>query len=249
MFVTSFTTAAAFFATGTSAVLPLRVFGIYLGLLVLYNYLLVITWFPVCLLMYEQAYRKYACCRKTIFCCRKRSARVGIGEPIPIIENEDVPNNQEQKEDPAPARIVRSSSPLDPCIEKYFKCLYKTRYCVLIGFVLFVGGLATQIPKLAPPSELPRLLPLDSNIEMLRQVSLKDENAQIVVGKEDAPVFRLRVWSRPKQPRDFTTSEMPSFHLWAGCVPNGKDSANFPYNDPRHSCANNHEGASNKSTY
>merc|ERR1719281_2244478 len=45
MFVTSFTTMAAFVATGASPLLNVQSFGIYAACVILIDYLLVITWF------------------------------------------------------------------------------------------------------------------------------------------------------------------------------------------------------------
>jgi hypothetical protein len=54
MTVTSATTAAAFFASCVSRILPLRQFGFYMGVLVCVNYLLAITWVPCCLMLYHK---------------------------------------------------------------------------------------------------------------------------------------------------------------------------------------------------
>lgn len=55
MFVTSFTTAAAFLANVFSALVPIRMFGIFMATIVLFNFLLVITWFPAILILWHRA--------------------------------------------------------------------------------------------------------------------------------------------------------------------------------------------------
>ncbi|KAK3739299.1 hypothetical protein QZH41_006138 [Actinostola sp. cb2023] len=58
MFVTSFTTSAAFFANLSSHITSIRLFGIYAGLSILTNYLLMITWFPIIVVLHERWVRK-----------------------------------------------------------------------------------------------------------------------------------------------------------------------------------------------
>lgn len=54
MLATSSTTSAAFFATGFSAIMPISSFGIYAGILIPVNYILVITFFPAILIYWEK---------------------------------------------------------------------------------------------------------------------------------------------------------------------------------------------------
>lgn len=58
MFVTSFTTSAAFFANVTSHISSIKTFGIFAGLSILTNYLLMITWFPIIVILHERWVRK-----------------------------------------------------------------------------------------------------------------------------------------------------------------------------------------------
>lgn len=60
MFVTSFTTVVAFGATGLSSLMPISSFGIFAGTLVAMNYLIVITYFPPLIVLWERNIR-YAC--------------------------------------------------------------------------------------------------------------------------------------------------------------------------------------------
>lgn len=54
MFVTSFTTAAAFLATGFSEIMPISAFGYFAALLILSNYLLAITMFPAMVILWHK---------------------------------------------------------------------------------------------------------------------------------------------------------------------------------------------------
>ncbi|XP_031553348.1 protein dispatched homolog 1-like [Actinia tenebrosa] len=58
MFVTSFTTSAAFFASVTSHITSIKCFGIFAGLSILTNYLIMVTWFPVVVILHERWVRK-----------------------------------------------------------------------------------------------------------------------------------------------------------------------------------------------
>ena len=60
MLVTSFTTAAAFFVTGFSDIVPIQAFGFLSALLILANYALVVTMYPAVLALYT----KYRCAQR-----------------------------------------------------------------------------------------------------------------------------------------------------------------------------------------
>uniref|UniRef100_A0A674CGY2 Dispatched homolog 1 (Drosophila) n=1 Tax=Salmo trutta TaxID=8032 RepID=A0A674CGY2_SALTR len=54
MFVTSFTTAAAFYADYVSNITAIYCFGIYAGTAILVNYILMVTWLPVVVVLHER---------------------------------------------------------------------------------------------------------------------------------------------------------------------------------------------------
>jgi len=56
MFITSFTTMAAFIATATSPLVQIQTFGIFTAFCVWTDYVLVMTWFPACLIIYHDWY-------------------------------------------------------------------------------------------------------------------------------------------------------------------------------------------------
>merc|ERR1711998_824175 len=62
MFVTSFTTMAAFVATATSPLVDVQSFGIFAAFAILVDFLLVITWFPACLVWYHNNLESRSCC-------------------------------------------------------------------------------------------------------------------------------------------------------------------------------------------
>merc|ERR1712149_170416 len=68
MFVTSFTTMAAFVASATSPLVDVQSFGIFAACAILVDFVLVITWFPACLVFYHNNLESRGCC------CRPLSA-------------------------------------------------------------------------------------------------------------------------------------------------------------------------------
>lgn len=54
MFVTSFTTAAAFYANYVSNITAIRCFGVYAGTAILINYILMVTWLPAVVVLHER---------------------------------------------------------------------------------------------------------------------------------------------------------------------------------------------------
>merc|ERR1711904_758876 len=63
MFVTSFTTMAAFVASATSPLVDVQSFGIFAACAILVDFVLVITWFPACLVWYHNNLES-RCCSK-----------------------------------------------------------------------------------------------------------------------------------------------------------------------------------------
>ena len=71
MLYTSLTTAVAFVVSATSPFLAVSTFGIFAALLVVVNYISVITYFPCVVVMYEIYFNKYICC-----CCGVRKTQI-----------------------------------------------------------------------------------------------------------------------------------------------------------------------------
>ena len=62
MFVTSFTTSSAFFASLTSEITSIRLFGLYSGLSILCMFFLMVTWFPAAVIIEQTAFSGCGCC-------------------------------------------------------------------------------------------------------------------------------------------------------------------------------------------
>lgn len=66
MFVTSFTTSSAFFASLTSDITSIQLFGLYSGLSILCMFFLMITWFPAAVIIQQKMYGNQTCCSRNI---------------------------------------------------------------------------------------------------------------------------------------------------------------------------------------
>ncbi|KAJ8009168.1 hypothetical protein DPEC_G00086100 [Dallia pectoralis] len=64
MFVTSFTTAAAFYANYVSNITAIRCFGVYAGTAILVNYILMVTWLPAVVVLHERYLPSIFSCSK-----------------------------------------------------------------------------------------------------------------------------------------------------------------------------------------
>ena len=79
MAVTSSTTSVAFLANVASPMLPIRAFGVFAGVIIPVNYILVVLVFPPATIFYDRYI--YGCWTNIcclIFCCRKRKVEVEV---------------------------------------------------------------------------------------------------------------------------------------------------------------------------
>ncbi|XP_065833331.1 protein dispatched homolog 1-like [Oscarella lobularis] len=74
MFVTSCTTATAFYTNAISAITALRVFGVFAGTAIIMNYIMMITWLPAIVVIHDRYFD--GCCGR---CCRRNDD--GGGNP------------------------------------------------------------------------------------------------------------------------------------------------------------------------
>ena len=67
MLMTSSTTAFAFLASAFSRIMPIQTFGIFASMIIVVNFILVVTLYPALIIVEEKIIKKYLYC-----CCRKK---------------------------------------------------------------------------------------------------------------------------------------------------------------------------------
>jgi hypothetical protein len=153
MFLTSSTTAIAFFATAVCPVAPVKMFAIFLGLLITFDYMMcVLLVFPA-LCIYDNAMQEgRGPCFRYVFCCFQSVC--SRKEDQPDSEN-DVPS-QDDVDETNPSFIRR-------ILNGYFWILQKARWGVLlaslVAFIVCVIGAS----KLEMPTSSDVRLLKDSN--------------------------------------------------------------------------------------
>ena len=80
MLWTSLTTAVAFIVSGTSPFLGVNTFGVFAGILVLVNYLSVITYLPCVIIVYHLYFEKFCCC----CCCVNKTVEDKNEPTVPV---------------------------------------------------------------------------------------------------------------------------------------------------------------------
>ena len=132
MAVTSSTTAVAFFVNITSQLMPVRAFGIFAGVIVLVNYILVVLFFPPTIIFYERYIEgKITKCSQALFGCPR----------FENVETESEPNPDSKK---------------FKGLEHFFRTTWNTnirKFRYLIVFIVtiwtcFAGFLTTKISPL-----------------------------------------------------------------------------------------------------
>lgn len=99
MAITSSTTSVAFFVNITSGLMPIRAFGIFAGIIVLVNYLLVVFLFPPSVILYERYIEERAnkVTEKLCCCCKKKQRTEEITEEDKKKGKDEERKNNENK--------------------------------------------------------------------------------------------------------------------------------------------------------
>ena len=90
MFVTSFTTAAAFLANLSSEITSIRCFGLYAGTAILCKFVLMVTWFPAAVVINDK-WCEQPSCRKEQFCEKPKEIPSIAIEDAGSMEGESIP--------------------------------------------------------------------------------------------------------------------------------------------------------------
>ncbi|XP_065065551.1 protein dispatched homolog 1-like [Rhopilema esculentum] len=174
MFVTSFTTATAFYAGLSSSITALQCFSIFAGTSILTNYLLMITWLPAVIIAQERFFAPYT--------CRSPVVRKQIHPGTSALSLKELENKSSRRRPcfslNTSAILVRLKELSDVIFQQWIaKVVVKLRYCwVVIFFILALFGMLslTFYPKLSLPTtqEMPLFIE-DHKIERYGSVIKK----------------------------------------------------------------------------
>lgn len=147
MFVTSLTTAAAFYANMTSDVVAVKCFGLFAGTAIIVNYMLMVTFFPSAVILHDRYFSK---CMHCICPCMCRK--------YPVPDYDDCSETNDQT--PSPTFTQKCQNGLTHLSNVLFtdklpKLIYNFRYIFAILFLLIgVGGVVITFgePGLNPPT-------------------------------------------------------------------------------------------------
>lgn len=173
MLITSTTTFGAFVATATSPLGEVACFGIITALLVLANYVFVITYFPAVLIIYHKHFENTAgcCCyvgdRKIPPAAPYRPQGTVEPEPAPEPEAQTAPpattgglTNDEGCKDQAHAHAEADPQRIEVCCTDKFAPFVATpaRFALLAAISLFAIIMVTQAINLGPTTKEDQLL-------------------------------------------------------------------------------------------
>lgn len=187
MFVTSFTTAVAFFSTMTTRIKAVSEFGGFMGALVVFNYIFAMSLFPCCVILYEKRIRRLSFCPAWF----RRSASY---KSVRFRRSSSSASTHEEH-----AFCLHTIA--DIVLNSYANLLTRHRWLFLLVFLSLTAVMASRLPRMKPAAKLPKILKSDSNIERLRWVSSSllqtcdhctqsgsTDSAVVVVSDPSAPV-------------------------------------------------------------
>merc|ERR1712196_620532 len=153
MGVTSATTCGAFLATATSGLMPIAQFGTFAAMMIICNYVMVVTYFPACVVIWDQYFKNRSCCP-----CFKASKS----------SKADEKNSSKSKQPKSRYSLAHKSFDLDDYskteafIYKHFTpFVIQYRFVFLAIVVLWSSFMAYQISTLELAKSSPVPLPSD----------------------------------------------------------------------------------------
>jgi predicted RND superfamily exporter protein len=167
MFVTSFTTMAAFVASATSPLVDVQSFGIFAACAIFVDFILVITWFPACLVWYHNHLESRGCC------CRRILKGTSTERGLSALEPGQVVTQQKR------------------WIERFLggpfaEFVVKRRRIILGCFVLLLTGAATAGAQIRAATSTDQFLPADHPFQRIFTItneefpsSAQDSNAKV----------------------------------------------------------------------
>eukprot|EP01130_Rhizamoeba_saxonica_P010978 TRINITY_DN4537_c0_g2_i1.p1 TRINITY_DN4537_c0_g2~~TRINITY_DN4537_c0_g2_i1.p1 ORF type:complete len:697 (-),score=106.86 TRINITY_DN4537_c0_g2_i1:28-2076(-) len=156
--VTTVTTAAAFFANMISEIPPIRQFGVFTGVLVIVNYILVIIWFPSALVIHYKYLEKYF-----LFCITDDSVSC-----LPCVRSKEEMNEKK--------RSIEQGERNLRLLERFFKFPYtkfvdKFKIVLLLVFLILFGVTSYGASLITPDDEPAVFLPDGHNFALFGRMS------------------------------------------------------------------------------
>jgi len=162
MFITSATTCAAFICTAVSPLPSIQSFGIFSAFVIAADYILVITWFPACLVMYHNYMEKRPCCCCCCYC----------KDMFPCTPSMETTTTKAflRKDEDAPRKRA-----MEICISGPFATwLGRLAPCVVIGFLLLMIPFGILAANIQPLSRSEESLPSDHPFQRIWTLSTEE---------------------------------------------------------------------------
>lgn len=195
MFSCTVTTGGAFFADFiTSRITPISEFGFFMAIVIFYNYLMVMTWFPAVIICHE----KMPFCLARLGCCYKKHVKDVQAEDTirrklffrllwkhsarrALVQSRGHGDSVKKRAETVKEIILLplTTSPhfLPPhhtgkakIMLWYGNLLFRLRFVMLFLTLLIVFSVGSQVIHIGAPEGLPQLLPEESNFEKIRIV-------------------------------------------------------------------------------
>eukprot|EP00055_Hartaetosiga_balthica_P007536 m.26034 g.26034 ORF g.26034 m.26034 type:complete len:1057 (-) comp5820_c2_seq1:163-3333(-) len=171
MLITSLTTAAAFFMNATSAITAVQIFGIFTGLMIVFNFLLVITYFPFVMVVYQRHVRFWPSCWTSILKLAGKKRNIADSKKNTDIEMGSVSNDDNSfgSSDDPDGDIVNIKSYRK--IERFFygpfsKFINSKRWYIIAGFVVVFAVFLYFGAQLSPSKTPTQWLPSDDPLQI-----------------------------------------------------------------------------------
>jgi hypothetical protein len=186
MLVTSLTTAFAFFANVVSLIPPIRMFGLFTGLIVIINFLLVVTQFPSVVVFYEQVFAPFSykellfkcmCCAR---CCDSNAVSdtdvkmKKTGDDSDSFEESSDGEAGEKKITDLSGQNKITADNIDEFrwlermfFQRYSPAINKGKIFIMIGFALLAILAIVGATQLKAADEPARFLPDDYPVQVL----------------------------------------------------------------------------------
>eukprot|EP00029_Vermamoeba_vermiformis_P000282 TRINITY_DN1030_c0_g1_i4.p1 TRINITY_DN1030_c0_g1~~TRINITY_DN1030_c0_g1_i4.p1 ORF type:complete len:1469 (+),score=345.30 TRINITY_DN1030_c0_g1_i4:97-4503(+) len=164
-FITSFTTAASFGINAVSTIPALRFFGIFMGMLVMLNYFMAISWYPAVLVIWEKYWKRRL---EGLDPMRKLWNAVGnrvAYKPMKYSDTEltsfevssEASDSDESGQDYNYAeRFFRF---------KFAPMIEKRRVIIIVVFAVVIGASIFSVTQLRTSDHVPTLFPSSSNLQ------------------------------------------------------------------------------------